>query len=405
MQHAPSVSGAKSATPEGLLTRSQPPETSTHSDLTQVRHTVVPQKPQAHLPPHPPCSPSKCALARGCRCACHGRRAGGVGGRSGATAAVACAHPGACRPRSCRARRQQLPLLTASHPHSHPNTCTSDWLLNMPLLPAGRHQHQHAPQHPLAPELPAPQACRARFGGGARGAPAAGGAERKRTLRHGVRLGGAWPTLGLLTVLARTSKRRKRTRGVSRVCCPVGASSAASAPTVPRQHHPTFPLLSHSPWIGSFGSAEEPARCCCRTPYPRQLRRPARLTRSSLLHSLLRRLQSYRPPPRPEPPLPAHLHPAPCPCSPTLFASSQGRVFADLSGGAVASEDLVRWGLAGVCLLGLFEQRWVQAAAACASAGATCARRRCVPPPGNCWFRMHGQGHPGHRPASRPAGS
>lgn len=30
------------------------------------------------------------------------------------------------------------------------------------------------------------------------------------------------------------------------------------------------------------------------------------------------------------------------PCSPTLFASSQGRVFADLSGGAVASEDLVR---------------------------------------------------------------
>lgn len=41
---------------------------------------------------------------------------------------------------------------------------------------------------------------------------------------------------------------------------------------------------------------------------------------------------------------PTEVCPPPLPTSrsPTLFASSQGRVFADLSGGAVASEDLVR---------------------------------------------------------------
>lgn len=45
---------------------------------------------------------------------------------------------------------------------------------------------------------------------------------------------------------------------------------------------------------------------------------------------------AYLTPPSSLPLAPTHL------CSPTLFASSQGRVFADLSGGAVASEDLVR---------------------------------------------------------------
>ncbi|PRW44261.1 hypothetical protein C2E21_6847 [Chlorella sorokiniana] len=66
------------------------------------------------------------------------------------------------------------------------------------------------------------------------------------------------------------------------------APDSAAVPEAPQQQvvRSASGRTAMGPWIGSFGSAEEPV-------------------------------------------------------SPTLFASSQGRVFADLSGGAVASEDLV----------------------------------------------------------------
>jgi hypothetical protein len=120
------------------------------------------------------------------------------------------------------------------------------------------------------------------------------------------------------------------------------APDSAAVPEAPQQQvvRSASGRTAMGPWIGSFGSAEEPVRCgrplagwpasSFRGPGPRGVA----ISGSALLPPPGRSLRLLTV--RSSQPLP-HSRP----CSPTLFASSQGRVFADLSGGAVASEDLV----------------------------------------------------------------
>ena len=96
---------------------------------------------------------------------------------------------------------------------------------------------------------------------------------------------------------------------------------------LPPAHMPLSACVpARRPWMGSFGGmqemgglGEDPPRCA-HSAGPLQF---AGTFRAAHL-----------------PPSPTSLPPPP-PCSPTLFASSQGRVFADLAGAPVVAEDLV----------------------------------------------------------------